>query len=310
MKKIYYLAGISLSICFCLLFVYLRSSDDSGKVLGSSINSFYQKKSVNAQRPPQRKDGIKDPVIYADYAVLIDDKSKYPIYQKDSEKAVPIASITKVMTAMVVLDSFKDLGQILEVSSEASSIEGSKVGLKSSEKISVENLLYGLMMNSGNDAANVFAENMGGVEKFVEKMNEKARQIGMEHTTFRDPAGLDDDGRSTAFDIAILFSYALKNETFKQVVNTAEKEISSEDGSITHALKNSNRLVTNEVPFDGVIGGKTGFTFAAGHGLVCAAQNEGLTLVSVVLKTHSSKNEASALESRKLLSWGFESFIF
>jgi D-alanyl-D-alanine carboxypeptidase len=141
-------------------------------------------------------------------------------------------------------------------------------------------------------------------------MNEKASEIGMKDTQFKDPAGLDDTGHSTAFDMAILFSYAIKNQTFKTVVGTAEKEIYSTDGSVVHKLKNTNRLTTQEIPFDGVIGGKTGFTPDAGHALVCAAEKNGVTLISVVIKTASSANSASAEETRKLLSWGFESYTF
>lgn len=308
-KKIifYGLALILVALAFAIYF--FQAPKTNGLVLGSSINSFYQRKAVEASQPPSKKSEARDPVIYADYAVLIEDQLKYPLYQKGSREVVPIASITKVMTALVALDLYEP-DDVLTVSSRSAKIEGSKVGLRADEKITFENIIYGLMMNSGNDAAETIAENAEGDEDFVKKMNEKAHEIGMDDTVFFDPAGLNDDGRSTAFDIAVLFSFALKNEFFKTVVSTPEKQISSVTGEITHDLKNSNRLITSEVPLDGVIGGKTGFTLAAGHGLVSAAEQNGVRLICVVLKTHSSANDASAIESRKLLSWGFESYIF
>lgn len=281
----------------------------AGTVLGSSISSFYSKKVIDPVKPPQKKEGVTDPVIYADYAVLIDDDSKYPLYEKKSDSVVPIASMTKVMTALVALDIY-NLNDVIEVPQEATEITGSKIGLIKGEEITAENLLYGMLMNSGNDAAETFSMSKVGRDEFIKLMNEKTQEIGMKNTLYKDPAGLDDTGHSTAFDMAILFSYAIKNQTFRDVVGTAEKTISSTDNLVTHQLKNTNRLTTQEIPLEGVIGGKTGYTQEAGHALVCAAEKDGHTLVAVVIKTLSSANTASAQETGKLLSWGFDSFTF
>jgi D-alanyl-D-alanine carboxypeptidase (penicillin-binding protein 5/6) len=134
--------------------------------------------------------------------------------------------------------------------------------------------------------------------------------LGLKNTHFKDVAGLDDSGRSTAKDIAILFSYGLSNPEFAKIVSTPELDVSSVDGKEIHKLKNSDRLVTGEIPLEGIIGGKTGFTPDAGHTLVSAATRDGQTLVAVVLKTASDSKVASAQEVKKLLTWGFESYIF
>lgn len=290
--------------------IFYKNSKYSGRVLGSSINAFYSKKSINVSRPPAKKDDVKDPLIYADYAVLMDDASKYILYQKSANTMVPIASMTKVMTALVSLDLYK-LGDVIKAPKEAVAISGSKIGLITDESITVENTLYGMLMNSGNDAAEMLSRSSSvSRDDFIKLMNEKASEIGMKNTLYKDPAGLDDTGHSTAFDMAVLFSYAIKNDTFKTIVGTAEKDISSTDGLITHQLKNTNRLTTQEIPFEGIIGGKTGFTLEAGHALVCAAENNGVRLISVIIKTQSSANNASAQETSKLLSWGFDSFNF
>jgi len=280
-----------------------------GTVMGAAINSVYSEKVIAAHKPPRRKSGAIDPKIYAQSAILIDEETKYPLYAKGADTAVPIASITKVMTALVSLDTYK-LNEVIEVKQESTEVEGSKIELVAGEKIKVENLLYGLLMNSGNDAAKTLASGRGSEESFVAAMNKKANELGLKNTKFYDPAGLNDQGHSSAFDVAILFTYAIKDETFVKIVNTAEKEISSEDALVSHQLKSSNRLVNGEMPLGGVIGGKTGFTPDAGHTLVCAASKDGHTLISVILKTASNTKEASAEETQKLLAWGLESFDF
>jgi len=285
------------------------NSKVDGKVMGATINSVYSEKLITTHKPPQRKSGADDPKIYAQSAILIDEATKYPLYAKGADTPVPIASITKVMTALVSLDTYK-LNEIIEVKQESTEVEGSKIELVAGEKIKIENLLYGLLMNSGNDAAKALASGRGSEEDFVAAMNKKADELGLRNTKLYDAAGLNDQGRSSAFDVALLFAYAIKDETFVKIINTAEKEVSSEDALVRHQLKSSNRLVNGEMPFEGVVGGKTGYTPDAGHTLVCAASKNGHTLVSVVLKTDYNTKEASAEETKKLLAWGFDSFNF
>lgn len=307
-KHIFFLIAFLLT-AFGATYYFISKPSSSGQVLGTSINNFYLNKKVTVVKPPVRKSGIPDPYIRAGAAMLLNDQGKYPLYSKNADTPVPIASITKVMTAAVVLDIYK-LDDKIKVKKEATEVMGSKINLETNEKITVESLLYGLLMNSGNDTAMALATGKLTLDQFVAKMNEKAKEFGLENTSFKDPAGLDDSGRSNAKDIALLFSYMLKNETFLKIVGTAEYEIASTDGKITHQLKNSNRIVNGELPFEGVIGGKTGFTPDAGHGLVCAASRDSNTLIAVILKTDSSSVSASAEENRKLLDWGFSSFDF
>lgn len=288
---------------------FIERDKNNGKVLGSSINSFYAGKVSTFLPPPRKKDGVDDLKIAADSAILIHEQSKYPLFQKNSSYEVPIASITKVMTATVALEEYK-LTDIVEVKKENTDVTPSVMGLVPGERITVENLLYGLLMNSGNDAALALSTGKNSQENFIQKMNDKAKELGLTNTRFKDPAGLDDKARSTAMDVAILFSNALRQEEFKKIITTPETEVESVDKEITHTLKNSNRLTTGEIPLDGVIGGKTGYTPDAGHTLVCAATRQGQTLISVVLKTSSNTPTASAEVTKKLLVWGFDSFNF
>ncbi len=308
MKKIAIVIILGLILVGALLaFNYKKPS--KGSVLGSSINNFYLEKTVKLYQYPQKNPIAKDPNILAGSSILIDSKTKYPLFQKDSEKPVPIASITKVMTAIIVIENYK-LDDIVTVNKDQTDVIGSKVFLKPGERITVENLLYCLLMNSGNDAAKTLSSMKVSQEEFVLLMNKKAEDLGLTNTHYMDPAGLNDQGHSSARDLAILFSYAISNEEFKKIVSTSEKVVTSVDGAESHELKNSNRLTTGEIKLDGIIGGKTGFTPDAGHTLVSSAERDGNTIVGVVLNTYSNTPSASADEMKKLLSYGFEAYTF
>jgi len=308
MKKIYIVILLILVLASTIYFI-IFSNTKSGSILGSSVNNFYLDKTVKIYKNPIKDPTAGDPKIYADSVVLIDAKTKYPLYERNPEKPVPIASITKIMTAIIVLDKF-DLSEVVEVKKDQTEVIGSRVFLKEGEKITVESLMYCLLMNSGNDAAKTLATYKTSQGEFVKLMNEKAKELGLKNTTFKDPAGLDDGGLSSARDIAILFSYGLSRDDFTKMVSASEKTVSSIDGSEVHELKNSNRLTTGEIPMDGIIGGKTGFTPDAGHTLVSAAEKDNNRIVGVVLNTLNSTVSASAEEMKKLLDWGFQSYTF
>jgi len=308
-SKFIIITAIIVIIAFGYLYFINILSKPNPKVLGLSINGFYSKKNIAIDSVPTRKGGAEDPKILSDSSILIEGKTKYPLFAVNEHESVPIASITKIMTYIVSLEQY-EIKEIVEISSRATDAIGSKIDLVEGEKITVENLLYGLLVNSGNDAAFALAEHAGSLDGFIEKMNNKAVELGMNDTYFQDPAGLNDEGRSSAFDVALLFSYCLSDDLFREIIKTSEKEITSTDGQIVHKLKNSNRLVTGEIPFEGALGGKTGFTFDAGHTLACAAERNGTTLISVILKTLVNSKTASAYESQKLLNWGFESYNF
>ena len=309
-KRILVIIFIILIICLSItFFISIKNYKPNVKFLGSPINSFYKEKTVKIQNPPKRIDEIQDPNVLAESAILIYEPNKYILYSKNPNNSIPIASITKVMTAMVALDLYRS-DDIITVDEKAIDINGSKIFLKKDEKIRFDDLLYGMLMNSGNDAASALSMNKTSQEEFINLMNLKAEELGLKNTKFNDVAGLDDNGRSSAYDVAILFSNAFKNELFKKIISTPEKQIFSVDKKTVHDLKNSNRLVNGEMSLGGVVGGKTGFTPEAGHTLVCSAERNNSLLVAVVLKTFSDDKSASAEEARKLLEWGFSNFTF
>ncbi len=277
------------------------------KVAGEEVNLPQPDKKALV-RPPEKSLEASDPQIAAKAAILTDVSSAYVMYAKNADEKMPIASTTKIMTAVVVLEDYEDkLNDVVSITYPMIAVEGSDIKLVSGEKITVENLLKGLLIMSGNDTATALAIYFGGKDAFVARMNSKARRLGLENTHFADPAGLDDAGYSTPHDLAILASFALRHQTFREIVKTPETTITSVDGSIIHALKSSNRLVKSDDPFfyPLAIGVKTGFTYAAGHCLVSAAQKDGHEILSVVLNTNQNSITASAAESQKLLEWGF-----
>jgi len=243
-------------------------------------------------------------------AILYDPNSGTILYEKSGFNAVSLASTAKIMTAILVLEE-NQLDKDITVSEKASTIIGSDIGLKQGEIISAKNLLYGLLINSGNDAATALAEGFGpGEDNFIKKANEKSQSLNLKTFNFTDPAGLDEKTVGSAFDLALLTKYALTYPLFCEIVKTPGFSISSKDGSIHHTLKNSNRLVTDEMYYEGILGVKTGFTPTAGHNLVAAAKRNGHLLIAVVLNTYTNSPTASAQAARQLLDWGFNNFIW
>lgn len=259
---------------------------------------------------PTKAPNFTNPNIEARNVAVVDIDSGYILYEKDVYKTVPIASLTKVMTAMLILEENK-LDDVIEISKEAAFANGSTILLRPQEKMTIENLLKGLLIQSGNDAATALAQhNAGSIEKFVEKMNLKAKLLGLNNTKFKDPAGLDDEGIASPREMAFVMAYALRHEKFKEIIRTPETIIYSADNAFSHKLENSNRLVKEEMFFPGIIGGKTGFTPTAGHNMVAAASRDGHTLVVVILNTHSPQKEASAIEASKALDWAFTNHVW
>ncbi len=202
-------------------------------------------------------------------AVLMEQGTNRVLYaQNENEKLAP-ASTTKVMTCILAIEN-GDLDKVVTVSKNASGVEGSSIWLSQGEHITLGDLLYGLMLSSGNDAAVAIAEEIGGsVDGFVEMMNNKAKEIGALNTNFANPNGLPDDNHyTTAYDLALICSYAMQNETFRTIVSTEYKEISWEGHEYLRVLKNKNKLLWQ---YDGCTGIKTGYTKSAGKCLTSAA---------------------------------------
>lgn len=213
--------------------------------------------------------------------IVIEQSSRRVLFGQNERVKMPMASTTKVMTALVALESLPLDGKIT-VDRRAVGVEGSSIYLREGEIWSVEDLLYGLMLRSGNDAAEMLAiAACGSVESFVDRMNEKARAIGAEQTHFVNPHGLhNDDHYTTAYDLALISACALENETFAKIVGSKIYTVPANDTHPVHYFANKNKMLSS---YEGANGIKTGFTTDAGRCLVSSAKREGMQLVTVVL---------------------------
>nr|WP_248930849.1 D-alanyl-D-alanine carboxypeptidase family protein [Paenibacillus hamazuiensis] len=236
---------------------------------------------------------------HAEAAALIDVESGRLLYSQQGDKVMRIASLTKIMTAIVAIEHGK-LTDKVKVGSSAYRKEGSSLYLKLGEEMTLENLLYGLMLRSGNDAATAIAEHVGGsLEGFVYLMNQKAAELGLKHSTFKNPHGLDEDGhRSSANDLAKLTAYALKNPVFAQIVGTKVRTAPNPYESWDYKWLNKNKMLDMYLGANGV---KTGYTKLAGRCLVSSATRNGQQLAVVTLDDRDDWADHS-----RLLDYGFK----
>lgn len=239
--------------------------------------------------------------VHAETAALIDVASGRLLYGKAGDKRMRIASLTKIMTAIVAIESGK-LSDQVKVSAAAYGKEGSSVYLKSGEEISLHHLLYGLMLRSGNDAAAAIAEHVGGSEEgFVLLMNRKAQELGLDGTHFMNPHGLDHAGHySTANDLAKLTAYALHNPVFQEIVKTGTMRVPNPEASWDRIWNNKNKMLSIYQGADGV---KTGYTKLSKRCLVSSATRSGQQLAAVTLNDPDDWSDHS-----RMLDWGFRNF--
>lgn len=232
----------------------------------------------------------------ASAAVLMDGESGRVLYAYNAHERRPIASITKLMTALVAAELCPDLSAEVTVRREWTGIEGSSMYLKPGEKLTVEDLLYGLLLSSGNDAAAAIAGFCCGTqEAFVAKMNEKAAVLGMADTSFANPSGLDDEGHwSTAHDMALLARAVLEREELSAIAATRTATVAG------RYLANHNKLLWR---YEGCTGLKTGYTDSAGRTLVSSAERDGQTLIAVTLNAPNDW-----VDHANLLDYGFETY--
>ena len=250
--------GIALlAIIFCLSFVlcgFTINRDKSSQAIAKSNNSSY---------------------------VLIE-QSTNRILKADNEHArLPMASTTKAMTALIVIENAK-LSDIVTIPNEAVGVEGSSIYLKKGEKLSVKDLLYGLMLRSGNDSAVALAiHTAGSIDKFVALMNKKVEQLGLKNTCFKNPHGLSANGHYTsAYDLAIIASYAMNNATFKEIVGTKLHVIKGDNEEENRYFANKNRILYN---YNGGNGIKTGYTTEAGRCLIASSERNGMQVIAVAI---------------------------
>ena len=232
---------------------------------------------------------VRASAISAEKAVLMDAATGQVLYERNADGESLIASTTKIMTALVVCEQCNVLDRV-RIPAEAVGVEGSSLYLREGEVLTVQELLYGLMLHSGNDAAVALAIYCGGtVEGFADLMNDKARVLGLENTHFANPHGLDaPDHHSTARDLAVLAAYAMDDPLFRQTVSTKTVRIGE------RSLRNHNKLLWQVEGADGV---KTGYTRAAGRILVSSAAREGRRLVAVTINAPDDwTDHASLLE--------------
>lgn len=242
------------------------------------------------------------PSVNAQSAVLMEAQSGEILLNHNGDVRLPMASTTKIMTALVAIEHTKHLDKEVQIAEEAAGIEGSSIYLSAGEKLTMEQLLYALMLESANDAAAAIAyEVAGSVDDFAVLMNEKAEELELSNTHFTNPHGLDNEEHyTTAADLAKLASAALHNDTFKKIVSTYKTKIPLNGSEGTRVLVNHNRLLQS---YDGTIGVKTGFTKRSGRCLVSAAQRDGVTLVAVTLNDPDDWRDHKAM-----LDYGFSMY--
>lgn len=244
----------------------------------------------------------EEPKINSRIAVAYDRTSGKVIWGKDENKRTAMASTTKIMTAIVLVEN-SNLDDIVEISAKAAGTGGSRLGLKKGDKITVRDLLYGLMLRSGNDAAVAIAEYVSGnVENFAILMNNKANKLGLKDTHFVTPHGLDNpDHYTTAYELAKIADYALKNETISNVVSSKYHTINI--NGYPKDLCNTNELLGC---LEGVNGVKTGFTNNAGRCLVSSISRSGFNIITVVIQADTKKDRTK--DSIKIINYIYDNF--
>lgn len=248
----------------------------------------------------------KNPILNSRRYIIFDRLSKRAVYGKDIDKETAMASTTKIMTAIIVLENCNNLKEEFTIPEKVSHVQGSTLGLKKEDKITINDLLYGLLLRSGNDCAVALsiaiAEN---TENFMSLMNKKAKDLGLTKTHFVTPHGLDDPNHyTTPYELALITDYALKNEKFAKIVKTVNYTI--QINNVPKELKNTNEVLCNNV--EGVYGVKTGFTNNAGRCLVTSVKRNNLDFIIIVLAADSRKYRAE--DTVKLINYAFKNYRY
>ena len=240
--------------------------------------------------------------LSADSAILMNADTGEVVYEKNSHKKRGIASTTKIMTSVLLIEN-KALSEEVAVTDEDVRIEGTSVGLKAGDVVSCDTLLKAMLLESGNDAANVTATAVSGSkEAFATLMNEKAKALGMKNSSFKNPSGLTEEEHfSTAYDMALLTRYAISIPDFIRVCSLKQVRVSYGTPSCERVYINHNKLLDS---YDGVFGVKTGFTKASGRCLVSACERNGVTLIAVTLKAPDDWSD-----HKKMYDYGFEKTV-
>ena len=237
-----------------------------------------------------------EPKLNSRVALVYDRSSGRVLYEKNGNKQTPMASTTKIMTAIVVMEN-SNLSDIVTIDSKSAGTGGSRLGLKKNDKITVNDLLYGLMLRSGNDSAVALAIHIGGsIEGFAEMMNQKAKELKLINTHFVVPHGLDKEGHyTTAYELAKIADYALKIDKIKEIVSTK---------TCTISINNKPKIITNTNELLGSV--KTGFTNGAGRCLVSSCKRNNLDIITVVIGADTKKYRT--VDSIKLIEYTYKNY--
>lgn len=313
LKDILYLVIIMLSI-YLIYKVFIQNGNDRPDDMTPPSASFAEENHINED--PEDKEfnffeyvglpdpedesteAMSEPVINARSAIVMDFETGNILYEKNAYRKRPMASTTKIMTAIIALEN-SDLNDDVLISQRAANMGGSVMGLKKDTIVKMKDLLHGLLICSGNDAAVAIAEHVAGsVDAFCELMNEKALELGAYSTSFANPHGLDAENHyTTAYDLAKITRYALKNPVFNDIVRKTEFYF---DGKV---LKTTNEMLTSYAGADGV---KTGYTGLAGRCLVTSATRDDKRFISVVLFCDTKNLRTTS--SQKILDYAFSEF--
>lgn len=290
--KFVYLLTIIITLFMCFSVYVYADDEDEEEIRQEEVNEIVE----SAATP------INEPQINARAAIIYDRSTKQIIWGKNEMEKRAMASTTKIMTAIVVLED-ANLDDVVTISKKAAGTGGSRLKIRAEDKITVRDLLYGLMLRSGNDAAVALAEHVGeSVEGFAGLMNKKAEQIGLKNTHFVTPHGLDDENHyTTAYELAILTDYALENSTFKKIVNTKNTQIRINENPMN--IYNTNELLGVLPGVDGI---KTGFTNNAGRCLVTSCTRDENQIITVVLGCDTKKQRTS--DSTKLIEYAYKNY--
>lgn len=296
------LLALALFAAFAL-FIQPVSAFEIKEIRGEKLPKPFKPVQVEQTEPPvQRGDLCADELecmASAKAAVLIEASSGQMLLKKEPDLSLPMASTTKTMTALVTIENCS-LDDVVVASKQVVGVEGSSLYLTLGERLTVRDLLYGLMLSSGNDAAVALAIHIGGsVEGFADMMNERAAKLGLKNTHFVTPNGLHDDEHYTsAYDLAVIGAAALKYDVFREIVASKYYKLITDRRTVT--IKNKNTMLWD---YEGCIGIKTGYTKLAGRCLLFAAERDGMTLVGVVLNCSPMFEVAP-----EMLDFGFENY--
>ena len=250
---------------------------------------------ISSEEAPQ----AQNPIISASRAIVSDISTDRILFEKNAYSKAPMASTTKIMTFIIAVENCEDIYETVTVSRIAAYTEGSTMHLAEGETITLHDLLYGLMLNSGNDAAVAIAEHIGGtIEDFCLMMNDRATKLGALNTNFKTPHGLDREGHyTTAYDLALIAKEAYKQPLFRKIIATSSITLNG------HNLKNTNPLLGR---YGEVTGGKTGYTGGAGRCIVFYIESNNLNAVAVLLNSPTSNDRVS--DSKKLINYSTKNF--